>query len=121
MSVAPHDVGVVRQRLRSEIHNIACRGAQTIEPIARGLEGHAEMHGAQLFGLKAVDHEQRPTTPKNLRLESAERAVIAATAAVRPAPPIKRTGMGRLASRDLSLANTHLEDAVMRAVRYITA
>ncbi|WP_446686705.1 Acb2/Tad1 domain-containing protein [Paracoccus cavernae] len=29
--------------------------------------------------------------------------------------------MGRLASRDLSLANTHLEDAVMRAVRYITA
>jgi hypothetical protein len=27
----------------------------------------------------------------------------------------------RLASRDLSLANTHLEDAVMRAVRHITA
>ena len=27
----------------------------------------------------------------------------------------------RLASRDLSLANTHIEDAVMRAVRHITA
>ena len=27
----------------------------------------------------------------------------------------------RLASRDLSLANTHVEDAVMRAVRHITA
>jgi len=27
----------------------------------------------------------------------------------------------RFASRDLSLANTHLEDAVMRAVRHITA
>ena len=27
----------------------------------------------------------------------------------------------RLASRDLSLAQTHIEDAVMRAVRHITA
>ena len=27
----------------------------------------------------------------------------------------------RFASRDLSLANTHIEDAVMRAVRHITA
>lgn len=27
----------------------------------------------------------------------------------------------RFASRDLSLANTHVEDAVMRAVRHITA
>lgn len=27
----------------------------------------------------------------------------------------------RLASRDLSLAQTHMEDAVMRAVRHITA
>jgi hypothetical protein len=27
----------------------------------------------------------------------------------------------RFASRDLSLANTHMEDAVMRAVRHITA
>ncbi len=27
----------------------------------------------------------------------------------------------QFASRDLSLANTHAEDAVMRAVRYITA
>ena len=28
---------------------------------------------------------------------------------------------GRMASRDLSLAQTHAEDAVMRAVRHITA
>lgn len=27
----------------------------------------------------------------------------------------------RFASRDLSLANTHMEDAVMRAVRHVTA
>lgn len=27
----------------------------------------------------------------------------------------------RFASRDLSLANTHIEDAVMRAVRHVTA
>ncbi|ETA54001.1 Acb2/Tad1 domain-containing protein [Ponticoccus alexandrii] len=31
------------------------------------------------------------------------------------------TGGDRFASRDLSLANTHAEDAVMRAVRHITA
>lgn len=30
-------------------------------------------------------------------------------------------GGERFASRDLSLANTHAEDAVMRAVRHITA
>lgn len=30
-------------------------------------------------------------------------------------------GGDRFASRDLSLANTHAEDAVMRAVRHITA
>ncbi|WP_226576477.1 Acb2/Tad1 domain-containing protein [Acuticoccus sediminis] len=30
-------------------------------------------------------------------------------------------GGDRFASRDLSLANTHMEDAVMRAVRHITA
>jgi hypothetical protein len=30
-------------------------------------------------------------------------------------------GGDRFASRDLSLANTHTEDAVMRAVRHITA
>lgn len=30
-------------------------------------------------------------------------------------------GTERFASRDLSLANTHIEDAVMRAVRHITA
>lgn len=30
-------------------------------------------------------------------------------------------GGDRFASRDLSLANTHIEDAVMRAVRHITA
>ncbi|WP_406870475.1 hypothetical protein ABEB22_12695 [Thioclava sp. 'Guangxiensis'] len=30
-------------------------------------------------------------------------------------------GGDRFASRDLSLANTHVEDAVMRAVRHITA
>lgn len=30
-------------------------------------------------------------------------------------------GQDRFASRDLSLANTHIEDAVMRAVRHITA
>lgn len=30
------------------------------------------------------------------------------------------TGGDRFASRDLSLANTHAEDAVMRAVRHIT-
>lgn len=29
--------------------------------------------------------------------------------------------LDRFASRDLSLANTHIEDAVMRAVRHITA
>lgn len=29
--------------------------------------------------------------------------------------------MGRMGSRDLSLAQTHAEDAVMRAVRHITA
>ncbi|MFC0160869.1 hypothetical protein CDZ97_10290 [Mameliella alba] len=29
--------------------------------------------------------------------------------------------LGRFASRDLSLANTHIEDAVMRAVRHVTA
>lgn len=31
------------------------------------------------------------------------------------------TAGDRFASRDLSLANTHMEDAVMRAVRHITA
>lgn len=31
------------------------------------------------------------------------------------------SGIDRFASRDLSLANTHAEDAVMRAVRHITA
>lgn len=30
-------------------------------------------------------------------------------------------GGERFASRDLSLANTHIEDAVMRAVRHVTA
>lgn len=30
-------------------------------------------------------------------------------------------GGDRFASRDLSLANTHIEDAVMRAVRHVTA
>lgn len=30
-------------------------------------------------------------------------------------------GGERFASRDLSIANTHIEDAVMRAVRHITA
>lgn len=30
-------------------------------------------------------------------------------------------GGDRFGSRDLSLANTHMEDAVMRAVRHITA
>ena len=30
-------------------------------------------------------------------------------------------GADRFASRDLSLANTHIEDAVMRAVRHVTA
>lgn len=29
-------------------------------------------------------------------------------------------GSGQFAGRDLSLANTHMEDAVMRAVRHIT-
>lgn len=32
-----------------------------------------------------------------------------------------QVGSDRFASRDLSLANTHAEDAVMRAVRHITA
>ena len=32
-----------------------------------------------------------------------------------------KPGGDRFASRDLSLANTHAEDAVMRAVRHITA
>lgn len=31
------------------------------------------------------------------------------------------TSGDRFASRDLSLANTHMEDAVMRAVRHLTA
>lgn len=30
-------------------------------------------------------------------------------------------GGGSLSSRDLSLANTHLEDCVMRAIRHVTA
>jgi hypothetical protein len=30
-------------------------------------------------------------------------------------------GSDRFASRDLALSNTHIEDAVMRAVRHITA
>ena len=36
-------------------------------------------------------------------------------------PPQYANVDARFASRDLSLANTHMEDAVMRAVRHITA
>lgn len=99
MSARPHDLGIVRERLRREIDDISGRRAKAVEPVARGLEGHAEMDGAKLARREVRYDEQRPAPAKILGLEATNRAMITAPTADRPAPPVKQAGMGRSTAR----------------------
>lgn len=69
----------------------------------------------------AVRHKYRPLTDgekaQMLRVKDLGAQLIAELHAIGGTSP----DSDRFASRDLSLANTHIEDAIMRAVRHITA
>lgn len=82
---------------------------------------HVESAGADRTANNAVRHAYRILSEEEkaqmVALKDLGAAFIAKLHEVGGTDPAG----DRFASRDLSLANTHAEDAVMRAVRHITA
>lgn len=110
-SCAAHDLGIPRQGLHRVVDMMPIGGVHGIEPVACGLEGHAEMHSASLAAGKAADHQQGP--PAQELLAVGGRMAMGATGSITAASPtVESVGRGHLTARAFTLRRSQCFQSV---------